>query len=142
MAGLAELAQDGQISDADIAATENVRDEMARLNGEGDTAAMRVFAERFNEDNYGGKIRFELMRGDKTLIPAVDLPKRDTTRLRMALGPKDKAGSNRFGPPLRGAACPNAPIRTERMNEKGNFDDKAFAESPKARLETAVPKGE
>lgn len=86
ISSMKELVALGAITEADVQEAEKVRETVAGLNKTGDKDSKEGFIAQFKEKNAGCKIQFQLVRGE-VLVPIVDAPKQDTTKLFMVFGP-------------------------------------------------------
>ncbi len=140
IASMNELKAKGILSDSDLSTAESVRAEVKDLNKSGDETAKKAFIEKFKSENPDCKIQFQLVRGT-VLVPIVDTPKRNTTKLFMVFGPgaDGKKTAYTMAP---GRHMPRHPNPNQHTNREGILDEKTFEESANAWFNTVMLIGE
>jgi len=138
IATLEELKGMGYLTDKDITGAEAIKLEVKDLNKEGSIEEKNTFIEKYRTDYPDSKIQFQLVRGS-VLVPVVDAPKHDTTRLFMVFGP-DANGDKTLYTVAPGRNMPRHPNPDQHRNVEGVFDEKTFNESAEAWFETAMLK--
>jgi len=139
IASMAELKAEGILSETDLSTAESARTEVEELNKSGDEAAKIAFVEKFKADNPDCKVQFQLIRGT-VLVPAVDTPKRDTTKLFMVFGPgaDGKKTAYTMAP---GRHMPRHPNPGQHKNQEGVLNEETFQESANAWFDTVMLTG-
>ena len=138
-ASMEELKTEGILDDSDLTSVEAVRTEVQKLNESGDEDAKKAFVEKFKSENIDSKIQFQLVRGT-VLVPTVDTPKRDTTKLFMVFGPgaDGKKTAYTMAP---GRHMPRHPNPDQHKSQEGVLDEKTFKESADAWFDTVMLTG-
>ena len=139
IASMNELKAEGILTDSDLNTAESVRAEVEELNRSGDEAAKKAFIEKFKSENPNCKIQFQLVRGT-VLVPTVNTPKRDTTKLFMVFGPKVD-GKKFVYTMAPGRHMPRHPNPDQHRNQKGELNEKTFKESADAWFNTVMLTG-
>ncbi len=139
IASMAELKTEGILSEADLSTAESVRAEVQELNKSGDEAAKKAFAEKFKADNPDCKVQFQLVRGT-VLVPTVDTPKRDTTKLFMVFGPGADVKKTAYTM-APGRHMPRHPNPGQHKNQEGILNEETFKESADAWFDTVMLTG-
>jgi hypothetical protein len=139
IANMAELKAEGILNETDLSTAEAVRVEVQELNRSGDEAAKKAFVEKFKSENPDCKVQFQLVRGT-VLVPTVDTPKRDTTKLFMVFGPgaDGKKTAYTMAP---GRHMPRHPNPGQHKNQEGVLNEKTFQESADAWFDTVMLTG-
>lgn len=140
IASMKELESEGILTDGDINTVESVREEVLNLNKSGDEAAKKAFIKRFKSENPNCKIQFQLVRGT-SLVPTVDAPKRNTTKLFVVIGPDDD-GKKTVYTMAPGRYMPRHPNPDEHKNNEGVLNEETFNESAKAWFDTVMLTGD
>jgi len=139
IASMAELKAEGILSEADLSIAESVRAEVQELNKSGDEATKKAFVEKFKADNPDCKVQFQLVRGT-VLVPTVDTPKRDTTKLFMVFGPG--ADGKKTGYTMApGRHMPRHPNPGQHKSQEGVLNEETFKESADAWFDTVMLTG-
>ena len=127
IASMEELKAEGILIDSDLSTAESVRAEVEELNKSGDEAAKNAFVEKFKSENPDCKVQFQLVRGT-VLVPTVDTPKRDTTKLFMVFGPgaDGKKTAYTMAP---GRHMPRHPNPNQHKSQEGVLNEETFKES-------------
>ncbi len=136
VASVEELKAEGILTDSDLNNIESVRTEVEKLNKSGDEIAKKEFLKKFKTTYPNCKIQFQLIR-DGVLVPTVDAPKRNTTKLFIVLGP-GLDGKRTIYTMTPGRYMPRHPNPNEHKNEKGELNEKTFKESADAWFNTVL----
>ena len=139
IASMEELKAEGILADSDLNTAESVRAEVEELNKSGDETAKKAFVEKFKSENPDCKVQFQLVRGT-VLVPTVDTPKRDTTKLFMVFGPgaDGKKTAYTMAP---GRHMPRHPNPDQHKNQEGVLNEETFKESADAWFNTVMLTG-
>ena len=139
IASMEELKAEGILADSDLSTAESVRAEVEELNKSGDEAAKKAFVEKFKSENPDCKVQFQLVRGT-VLVPIVDTPKRDTTKLFMVFGPSadGKKTAYTMAP---GRHMPRHPNPNQHKSQEGVLNEETFKESADAWFNTVMLTG-
>jgi hypothetical protein len=139
IASMEELKAEGILADSDLSTAESVRAEVEELNKSGDEAAKKAFVEKFKSENPDCKVQFQLVRGT-VLVPIVDTPKRDTTKLFMVFGPgaDGKKTAYTMAP---GRHMPRHPNPNQHKSQEGVLNEETFKESADAWFNTVMLTG-
>ena len=139
IASMEELKAEGILADSDLSTAESVRAEVEELNKSGDEVAKNAFVEKFKLENPDCKVQFQLVRGT-VLVPTVDTPKRDTTKLFMVFGPgaDGKKTAYTMAP---GRHMPRHPNPDQHKNQEGVLNEETFQESANAWFDTVMLTG-
>lgn len=139
IASMEELKTEGILGDSDLSTAEYVRVEVEELNKSGDENAKKAFVEKFKADNPDCKVQFQLVRGT-VLVPTVDSPKRDTSKLFMVFGPgaDGKKTAYTMAP---GRHMPRHPNPDQHKNQEGVLNEETFKESADAWFDTVMLNG-
>lgn len=139
IATMEELKADGRLVDADIDAAKAEKDGVAALNLKGTKAEKEAFIAGFKGANPDCKVQFQLVRGD-VLVPVVDAPKRDTTKLFMVFGPDAKGGKTMYTA-APGRYMPRHPNPGQHKDAAGVLNEATFKESADAWFDTVMLTG-
>lgn len=139
IARMKELVAEGILNEDDVSTAESVRTEVQQLNASGDGMSKKAFVEKFTADHPDSKVRFQIIRGN-VLVPVVDAPKHETTKLFMVFGPgaDGKKTTYTMAP---GRHMPRHPNPDQHKNQEGILDEKTFNESANAWFDTVMLTG-
>lgn len=139
IASMDELKADGRIADGDISAAQGEREKVAALNMKGSKEEKDAFIAAFKQAHPDGKVQFQLVRGD-VLVPVVDAPKRDTSKLFMVFGPDAKGGKTMYTA-APGRYMPRHPNPGQHKDAAGVLNEATFKESADAWFDTVMLTG-
>jgi hypothetical protein len=139
LATLDELVERGIISLEDLQKATSSKEMVKGLNASGAKEEKQVFIDEFLAANPESKVQFQLIRGD-VLVPVVNAPKQDTTKLFMVFGPGAN-GKKTLYTMAPGRHMPRHPNPGQHKNAEGVIDQKTFDESAEAWFNTAMLTG-
>lgn len=137
VASMQELAEEGIVSEADIAAVETAREEVQNLNKTGDEEARNAFVEKFKTENPDCKVQFQVVRG-AVIVPTVDTPKRPTTKLFMVFGPAEGIKGKSMYTAAPGRWMPRHPNPTQFREEEGGTEGEAYKKASDTWFNTVM----
>lgn len=140
LASMAELLADGKINQADVDKVSPLKDEVNRLNLEGDAAAKQKFIDDFKKDNPDCRIQFQVVRGT-VLVPTVDSPNRPTESLFMVFGPTGKEKEKTLWTAAPGRFMPAHPNPNQHKSQDGSVNLESFNRSADAWFDTVMLSG-
>ncbi len=135
-----ELLTSGTISQADIDTAQKLKEIVRELNKSGKKEEKDAFIADFKTKNSDCKIQFQLVRGD-VLVPIVDAPKQDTTRLFMVFGPDASGKQKTLYTAAPGRNMPRHPNPGQHTSKEGVLDEATFKESADAWFDTVMLTG-
>jgi len=136
IASMEELRIENILSDVDTNTASAARAEVQELNKNGDKTAKEAFVEKFKTDNPDCQVQFQLVR-ETVLVPTVDTPKRDTTKLFMVFGP-GADGEKTAYTMAPGRHMPRHPNPDQHKDEEGTLNKQTFQESADAWFDTVT----
>lgn len=139
IAEMSELLEDGVVSESDIEAILMLKEEVFVLNKSGTLEQKKALISKFAGEHAEAKIQLQLVRGD-VLVPVVDAPKRDTTKLFMVFGPDTKGGKTMYTA-APGRNMPRHPNPGQHKSKEGVLDETTFEASSKAWFNTVMLTG-
>ena len=95
IASIGELVKDGTVSAEEFMDMEGIKSKVLELNKAGSPEQKEAFVTAYKNEHSKSKVQFQLVRG-AVLIPTVDAPKRETTKLFMVFGPDGKEGKTLY----------------------------------------------
>lgn len=140
IASMQELKKSGELTENDITIAQSVREEVKHLNKEGSLEEKNAFAESFQAQHPDCKIQFQIIRGN-VLVPTVDTPKRETTKLFMVFGPDASGEQKTLYTIAQGRNMPRHPNPDQHKSAEGALDEETFEESANAWFDTVMLMG-
>lgn len=132
IASLRELQQSGILTKEDVDKVFILKEEVFELNHSG----TKVDKEEFILKHKGEKVGFQLIRGE-VLVPIVDTPKKETTKLFMVFGPSESDDRKTLYTAAPGRNMPRHPNPSQHLNN-GVFNEATFKESSDAWFNTVM----
>lgn len=139
LASMQELLAAGKISQADIDTASELRNIIKELNKSGKKEDKEALIADFKAQHGDCKIQFQLVRGD-VLVPIVDAPKQDTTKLFMVFGPGADDNKTLYTA-APGRNMPRHPNPGQHTSKDGVLDENTFNESADAWFDTVMLTG-
>lgn len=143
IASLTELVQDNVLKQEDIDDAMGYKEEVQRLNREGDKGAMKEFVEDYSRNHPQAKVLFRHIRTEGAnsgvIVPHVLAPKRPTNQLFVMIGPNETSTGRALFTVAPGRNMPRHPMRGQHIDrETGELDEKTFQESADAWFSTVM----
>lgn len=132
IASLQELKESGVLSSEDVNSITALKGTVIDLNRSGSKEQKEAFVAQHS----GGKVKFQLIRGD-VLVPVVDTPKRPTTKLFMVFGPTAEPNRKTMYTAAPGRNMPRHPNPGQHTKD-GVVDEATFKESANAWFDTVM----
>lgn len=140
LASMQELLASGALTEADVAAVKDLKDKVKELNKTGKKEEKEAFIVDFKVNHSDCKIQFQLIRGE-VLVPIVDAPKQETTKLFMAFGPDASGQKKTLYTAAPGRNMPRHPNPGQHTSREGVLDENTFDESANAWFDTVMLTG-